>query len=164
MRIALHSHSENPTAEQMKPDYVINSTLTSGSDFAVSYGSGDTFLGCTRKMGHEFFPVIGIDSGLLGFPATVLKDRPADANGQLIPGCRNFIILPIVPHILNIHPLAIADSSMVKLTVESRIECKIIARVYNRKYRVMNSINFNKTISEKPLWGVAPSTNDLYNG
>lgn len=93
MRIALYTRSENPTVgqltsllDEMNVDYAINPTSTSGSDFAISYGGDGTFLSSVRKMGHDFIPVMGINSGRLEFLATVSKDRAEDAIRQLIAG------------------------------------------------------------------------------
>lgn len=54
------------------------------ADMAVSYGGDGTFLDCVRMLGH--LPVLGINSGRLGFLADVPHDGMARAFEQLAKG------------------------------------------------------------------------------
>ncbi len=48
-----------------------------GADMAVSYGGDGTFLDCVRTLGH--LPVLGVNSGRLGFLADVPREGMAEA-------------------------------------------------------------------------------------
>lgn len=45
----------------------------------------------------------------------------------LIPGSGNFVITPIAPHNLNVRPIVISDESILKISVESRVEKNLVA-------------------------------------
>ncbi|MCC8035842.1 MAG: NAD(+)/NADH kinase [Rikenellaceae bacterium] len=47
---------------------------TYGSDIALSYGGDGTFLECAKTVGMSGVPVLGINSGRLGFLANVSKE------------------------------------------------------------------------------------------
>lgn len=261
MRIALYSRVDNPSLSQLATllngfslEYTLNPLSTDGCDCAVSLGGDGTFLSSVRKMGHGCIPIIGINSGRLGFLSTVSKESAAKALWDIVegryeldnrsmikliadnipegiphralneftiqksgtamvcinvtiddyrvgsywadgiivstptgstaysmsvggailtPGCRNFIISPIAPHNLNIRPLVVPDSSVIKLGVETRQSANAIATIDNREYSVSNGAsfelrrskyelpmirlhdsNFYNTIHEKLLWAI----------
>ncbi len=45
----------------------------------------------------------------------------------LMPGSGNFVITPIAPHNLNVRPIVIGDESVLKISVESRVEKSLVA-------------------------------------
>lgn len=73
MRIVLYSRGETEEVEEALKkagvDYGVYPETTSG-DVAVSWGGDGTFLDCVRLLGHAM-PVLGINSGRLGFLANV---------------------------------------------------------------------------------------------
>lgn len=93
MKVALYTSSENNSIgtirlllEQLSVNYTINPKDTTGFDYALSYGGDGTFLSSVRKMGHGFIPILGINSGRLGFLSTVTKEHAGQAIEQLIAG------------------------------------------------------------------------------
>ena len=54
-----------------------------GADVAVSYGGDGTFLDCVRVFGRFGIPVLGINSGRLGFLANVPKEDMEQAFADL---------------------------------------------------------------------------------
>ncbi|MCD8071789.1 MAG: NAD(+)/NADH kinase [Alistipes sp.] len=54
-----------------------------GSDIALSYGGDGTFLECVKTVGMSGVPVLGINSGRLGFLANISKDGIAQALADL---------------------------------------------------------------------------------
>lgn len=56
------------------------------AEAAVSYGGDGTFLDCVRLIGRYGVPVLGINSGRLGFLANVPKDGMAQAFDDLLRG------------------------------------------------------------------------------
>jgi NAD+ kinase len=54
---------------------------TDGADVAVSYGGDGTLLDCVRTLGH--LPVLGVNSGRLGFLADVPREGMAEAFAAL---------------------------------------------------------------------------------
>lgn len=93
MKIALYTRSENPSIsslttilDSMSIDYITNPGSTPGCDFAISFGGDGTFLSSVRKMGHDFIPILGINSGRLGFLATVSTNDIRKAANRLIEG------------------------------------------------------------------------------
>lgn len=80
MKIALFSRIDNPSLDDfievccsLGVDYVMNPSDVTGLDFAVSFGGDGTFLSGVRKMGDCAIPILGVNSGRLGFLATVSK-------------------------------------------------------------------------------------------
>ena len=55
-------------------------------DIMVSYGGDGTFLDCVRLLDHQPVPVVGINSGRLGFLANVTKQGMARAFADLKSG------------------------------------------------------------------------------
>lgn len=93
MKIALYTRVENPSLSHFIAQlgsfglqYELNPLSTAGFDYAISFGGDGTFLSSVRKMGRECIPVMGINSGRLGFLSTVSKDCAEDAIEDLISG------------------------------------------------------------------------------
>lgn len=78
MKIAVYGRLENngiPKIEECLRvkgvDYQVNPDSTDGFALALSVGGDGTFLSAVRSMGHQLIPILGINSGRLGFLATV---------------------------------------------------------------------------------------------
>lgn len=91
MKIALYTRTDNPSLGDFleilranSVDFQINPTATKGCDYAISFGGDGTFLSSVRKMGRECIPIIGVNSGRLGFLSTVQKDDADLAIKELI--------------------------------------------------------------------------------
>lgn len=63
-----------------------NQAQLEGCDVAVSVGGDGTFLSAVRKMGRNLLPILGVNSGRLGFLAAVSHDDVEEALVQIIDG------------------------------------------------------------------------------
>ncbi len=86
MKIALYGREENPSLGVLEEElrgrgvgYVLNPGETSGYDLALSFGGDGTFLSAVRKMGGSPIPILGINSGRLGFMAAVSMEEIGEA-------------------------------------------------------------------------------------
>ena len=93
MKIALYSRPENPALpviteqlEQRGLPYTLNPSSVEGYDLALSFGGDGTFLSTVRKMGGHPIPILGINSGRLGFMAAVALEEIATALDELHEG------------------------------------------------------------------------------
>jgi NAD+ kinase len=90
----------------------------------------------------------------------------------VIPGSDNFVITPISPHNLNVRPVIVSDSSVIKLRVEGRSK-HYLATLDSRSYNMdsdneiivkkaefkikliqLEEQNFFSTIRNKLMWGI----------
>lgn len=88
------------------------------------------------------------------------------------PGSDNFVITPIAPHNLNVRPIIVSDSNIIRLKVEGRSK-HFLATLDSRTYNVdsedelvirkaefkikliqLNEQNFFGTIRNKLMWGI----------
>lgn len=93
MKIALYARVENPDLaiairelESRGMVYALNPDEASGYDLALSFGGDGTFLSAVRKMGASPIPILGINSGRLGFMAAVASDEIGQAMDKLREG------------------------------------------------------------------------------
>lgn len=93
MKIALYSRPENPslpviTGELRRRglEFTLNPECPSGYDLALSFGGDGTFLSTVRKMGESHIPILGINSGRLGFMAAVALEDIDKAMDELREG------------------------------------------------------------------------------
>ena len=89
-----------------------------------------------------------------------------------MPGSENFVLTPIAPHNLNVRPLVISDSNVIKLKVEGR-SSQYLASIDSKTITIDSSVeltiqkadfylniiklenqNFFNTIRNKLLWGL----------
>ena len=100
MRIALFSRGETAEAEselrQAGLEYSVYPDAWQGADVAVSYGGDGTFLDCVREVGRFGIPVLGINSGRLGFLANVPKEDMRKAFADLLHGNYTTEELPLI--------------------------------------------------------------------
>lgn len=93
MKIALYSREENPALpvivselERRELAYRLNPDTTDGYELALSFGGDGTFLSAVRKMGRSPIPILGINSGRLGFMAAVAIEEIGTALDELRDG------------------------------------------------------------------------------
>lgn len=93
MKIALYSRPENPLLpiitdelRRRRLDFSLNPESPQGYDLALSFGGDGTFLSTVRKMGESHIPILGINSGRLGFMAAVALEDIAGAMDELRDG------------------------------------------------------------------------------
>lgn len=93
MKVALYTRSNNPSAgnlieifDRLGLDFILNPLTTADCSVALSYGGDGTFLSSIRKMGHAKIPILGINSGRLGFLATVDCQNVESALCEIIAG------------------------------------------------------------------------------
>lgn len=101
------------------------------ADFAVSIGGDGTFLSAAAKIGALETPILGINTGHLGFLADVMPDEIEEALCAVIDGrasygkrcvlqveCPGFDKFPLYPFALNdVAILKHDNSSLIKVTV-----------------------------------------------
>lgn len=87
MRIALFSRGETAGAESELQraglEYSVQHEGWQDADVAVSYGGDGTFLDCVREVGRYGIPVLGVNSGRLGFLANVPQEEMRQAFADL---------------------------------------------------------------------------------
>lgn len=84
MKIALYSRDQNPSLpvitdelDRRGMEYTLNPESIEGFDLALSFGGDGTFLDTVRRIEMNDTPILGINSGRLGFMAAVaLEDIP----------------------------------------------------------------------------------------
>lgn len=93
MKIALYSRPENPSlpiiTDELRRrglDFTLNPESPAGHDLALSFGGDGTFLSTVRKMGESHIPILGINSGRLGFMAAVALEDISAAMDELRDG------------------------------------------------------------------------------
>lgn len=93
MKIAVYGRPENQGIPKIAElldargiDYQVNPSVTGGYTLALSVGGDGTFLSAVRSMGHQLIPILGINSGRLGFLASVAMDDISAAIEALVSG------------------------------------------------------------------------------
>ncbi len=69
------------TDRVLNQEYIYNSAddFPSNVDFVISYGGDGTFLNCVRTLAGRQIPILGVNSGRLGFLANVTKSGLEEA-------------------------------------------------------------------------------------
>lgn len=94
MKIALYSRPNNPSLdiirlelERRGVDFVFNPSAPPEScDLALSFGGDGTFLSTVRKLGELSLPVLGINTGRLGFMAAVALEDIGKSMDAILDG------------------------------------------------------------------------------
>lgn len=93
MKIALYSRTDNSSLPVITDelarrglDFSLNPETPEGCDLALSFGGDGTFLSAVRKMGRQRIPILGINSGRLGFMAAVAIEEIGKAMDDLKEG------------------------------------------------------------------------------
>ncbi len=109
------------------------------ADFVISYGGDGTFLHCVAMLGSFNRPILGINSGRLGFLSSVGRDRVKEAikalmNGEyaveqrsMIEVAGDFGDVTVFPHIFNEFTLQKQGLGMLNITLE--IDAQRVATV-----------------------------------
>lgn len=125
MKIALYTRVENPSLSHFITqlsgfglEYELNPLSTSGCHYAISFGGDGTFLSSVRKMGHECIPVMGINSGRLGFLSTVSKDCATEAIANLISGNFNTVKRSMIKILADDIPEGIPHRALNEFTIQ----------------------------------------------
>ncbi|MEG2755711.1 MAG: NAD(+)/NADH kinase, partial [Mucinivorans sp.] len=129
MKIALFSRIDNHHCDIFQQqiaslglDVVHNPTTTDGYDLAISYGGDGTFLGAVRTMGKNLIPIMGVNSGRLGFLAAVPMEQALASVNSFLRGeysidTRSLLRLDGVGTALNEFTLQKKSTSMIHLHV-----------------------------------------------
>lgn len=93
MKIAVYGRPKNQGIQKIEEclrasavDYQINPDNTKGYTIALSVGGDGTFLSAVRSMGHQLIPILGINSGRLGFLASVAMSDISQALEAILNG------------------------------------------------------------------------------
>lgn len=91
MKIALFSRNEKPSLrlitqqlDERSIPYLLNPEDASQCDIALSFGGDGTFLSSVRRLGCCDIPILGINSGRLGFMAAVAIEDAGAALDELL--------------------------------------------------------------------------------
>lgn len=68
-----------PLLDRFFPDWRMADAGLEGADMVLSYGGDGTFLECVRRVGERGLPILGINSGRLGFLANVPMEGVEEA-------------------------------------------------------------------------------------
>ena len=117
------------------------------ADFVVSMGGDGTFLRAASMVGSKNIPILGVNTGRLGFLAIngdyvttyqadgLIISTPTGStayslsNGGpiIVPGTHVFSLTAVAPHSLNVRPIVLSEESEIHLTVESRTHNYLVA-------------------------------------
>lgn len=118
---------------------------------------------------NEFITSYWADGLIISTP-TGSSAYSLSVGGPIVaPQCRNFILSPIAPHNLNVRPLVLPDSAVLRLQAESRYQefyvtadsrfhvctngVEIILRRAPFTINVVNATPFFSTLRNKLMWG-----------
>lgn len=101
--------------------------VPSDADIAISIGGDGTFLGTAEKIGRRQIPIIGINTGRLGFLADVPPTQIRDAIEHLFEGAfrissRNVIEASVLGDEIDVYPFALNEVAVLKHDNSSLIE------------------------------------------
>lgn len=96
-------------------------------DMAVSIGGDGTFLGTAEKIGRRQIPIIGINTGRLGFLADVSPEQIVDAMAHIFSGdydisSRSLIEVAVEGELIDVYPFALNEIAVLKHDNSSLIE------------------------------------------
>ena len=102
-------------------------TIDEHTDVAISIGGDGTFLGTASKIGNRNIPIIGVNTGRLGFLADVspqLIDYSFEAliKGDYIIEERNTLEIKINGKLSDFYPYALNEAAILKHDISSLIE------------------------------------------
>tara|TARA_B100000287_G_scaffold418966_1_gene456594 strand:+ start:1433 stop:2311 length:879 start_codon:yes stop_codon:yes gene_type:complete len=142
------------------------------NEVAVSKKDTSSMIRIDAFVDGEFLNTYWAD-GLVVSTPTGSTGYSLSCGGPIImPGTNNIIITPNAPHNLNVRPIVIDDSSIIKLKVEDRdklalisldsrsrafnSETELIIKVANFKIKLIQPQNnsFTSTIRNKLMWGL----------
>lgn len=99
------------------------------ADVAISMGGDGTFLSTAASVGHRSIPILGINTGRLGFLADVSPDMIDDALGMILRGeyvveQRSVIAVEKDGEPFHTYPFALNEIAVLKHDISSLIEIK----------------------------------------
>lgn len=146
MKIAVYGRPENLGIKKTEQhleiqniDFEINPDSTEGFDVALSVGGDGTFLSAVRSMGHQLIPILGINSGRLGFLASVDLNDISQALHQVVEGkytLQNRLIIGVegdnIPEKSNraLNEFSIQKSGTSMINIEVEIGGQAVARYW----------------------------------
>lgn len=100
------------------------------ADVAVSIGGDGTFLSTAASVGHRAIPILGINTGRLGFLADVSPDKIDEAlemvlRGEYVVEQRSVIAVEKDGEPLRTYPFALNEVAVLKHDISSLIEIKV---------------------------------------
>ena len=80
--------AEELTGIGFDPEHIYKDSteIPSDAEIMVSYGGDGTFLDCVQLLRGRSIPIVGINSGRLGFLATISKSGIAEASADILTG------------------------------------------------------------------------------
>ena len=140
------------------------------NEFTV-HRTGPSILGVTVSINGTSLPTYWADGLILSTSAGSTAYSLSVGGPIVMPGAKALIITPIASHNLNIRPLIVPDTSVVRFTVHSR-DGKAVFTADNRSVEIadgasvtmsmaqfslkrvrLNSSNFINALTEKLFWG-----------
>ena len=140
------------------------------NEFTV-HRTGPSILGVTVSINGTSLPTYWADGLILSTSAGSTAYSLSVGGPIVMPGAKALIINPIASHNLNIRPLIVPDTSVVRFTVHSR-DGKAVFTADNRSVEIadgasvtmsmaqfslkrvrLNSSNFINALTEKLFWG-----------
>ena len=140
------------------------------NEFTV-HRTGPSSLGVTVSINGTSLPTYWADGLILSTSAGSTAYSLSVGGPIVMPGAKALIITPIASHNLNIRPLIVPDTSVVRFTVHSR-DGKAVFTADNRSVEIadgasvtmsmaqfslkrvrLNSSNFINALTEKLFWG-----------
>ena len=140
------------------------------NEFTV-HRTGPSILGVTVSINGTSLPTYWADGLILSTSAGSTAYSLSVGGPIVMPGAKALIITPIASHNLNIRPLIVPDTSVVRFTVHSR-DGKAVFTADNRSMEIadgasvtmsmaqfslkrvrLNSSNFINALTEKLFWG-----------
>ena len=140
------------------------------NEFTV-HRTGPSILGVTVSINGISLPTYWADGLMLSTSAGSTANSLSVGGPIVMPGAKALIITPIASHNLNIRPLIVPDTSVVRFTVHSR-DGKAVFTADNRSMEIadgasvtmsmaqfslkrvrLNSSNFINALTEKLFWG-----------
>lgn len=96
------------------------------ADMVLSIGGDGTFLKAASRVGKKEIPILGINTGRLGFLADVLPDQMEDAfdeiyQGNYLAGPRRVLKLTCNGHVLKGYPYGLNEIAVLKRDTSSMI-------------------------------------------
>ncbi len=141
------------------------------NEITISRKNTTSMITVNTQLDDEFLTSYWSD-GLIISTATGSTGYSLSCGGPIItPHAKSFVLTPIAPHNLNMRPLIVPETTVVKLAVNSREETYLVSldgrsitvkneteliikkAPFQIKMLIPNNNSFLKTLREKMLWG-----------
>ena len=142
------------------------------NEVAITKKDTSSMIRIDAYVDNEFLNTYWADGLVISTPTGSTGYSLSCGGPIIMPGTNNIIITPNAPHNLNVRPIVIKDSSVIKLKVEDRdqlalvsldsrsrafdSDTEIIIRKTNFKIKLIQPQNnsFTSTIRNKLMWGL----------